>query len=131
MLIGPVLGHGTYLGAEQLLHLFVTPTSVQQLLDDLWHRHRHRGRPLFEHVPRLIVDPELPGAAVAKYDVHSITVRPSEARLPVLLHEMAHLLTPHAEHGPIWIEAMLQLWEIELHVPRSIALLAGRQLIAA
>jgi len=105
--------------------------EARQLLADLWARHRHPGRALFKRVPQLIVDPDYAGAGLAQSDLHRIIVRASECRLPVLLHEIGHLLTPGAGHGPGWVEIMLQLWEAELHVPRSIALLAGRQLVAA
>jgi len=104
--------------------------EARLLLADLWARYRRLGRPMYLHTPRLIIDPRLPGAGVARYDAHSITVRPSECRAPILMHECGHLLTPGAEHGPGWIEVMLALWEAELRVPRSIALQAGRQMAA-
>jgi hypothetical protein len=105
--------------------------EAQALLADLWERHRHLGRPIYQRPPRLIADPDYPGCGLAHSTDHWILVRADQCRLPVLLHEMGHLLVPGSGHGLVWIQIMLQLWEIELNVPRSVALLAGRQLLVA
>ena len=105
--------------------------EAQALLADLWPRYWHLGRPIYQHAPRLIADPDYPGCGLAHSAKHWILVRADQCRLPVLLHEMGHLLVPGSGHGPVWIQIMLKLWEAELHVPESVALLDGQQLVTA
>jgi hypothetical protein len=49
-------------------------------------------------------------AALAKVLAHRILIHPHECRLPVLMHEVAHLLLPGTEHGPAWRELLMRMW---------------------
>jgi hypothetical protein len=89
--------------------------AAVQALASLWTVYREHGRPLLQDVPALVIQ-RMKSAALAKVLAHRILIHPNECRLPVLIHEVAHLLLPGTEHGPAWRGLVMRMWFDKWHM---------------
>lgn len=69
------------------------------------------------------------GIALARKSIHSFYCDIGLLRRCVLVHEVAHLLTPRdPAHGTTFTAALLHMWELELGIAREHALVIAARL---
>jgi hypothetical protein len=105
--------------------------AALEFLARVWTTYAPNYRPRRIEVPRLRIGFRVclrglpssrPLSAHARILSHAIYVPLDMLRRSTILHEIAHLLTPATEHGPVFCAALADLWNAEFGIEKPRAL---------